>query len=141
MAERRGKTDAGQVAALRRRIESWRRTRQGRAWMPEDLWAEAVSLARSEGAYAIARDLQLSYGTLRKRLERTTKPGRPRGFSAAAKGFVEVRGGELLAGVLAGGGSIIELMRSDGAKLVVRLSGAEAVDVVALSEAFFARRR
>jgi hypothetical protein len=40
MAERRSRTDAVQVAALRRRIESWRRTRQGRGWMPEDLWAE-----------------------------------------------------------------------------------------------------
>jgi hypothetical protein len=140
MAGRTGKTDAGRVAALCRRIEDWRRTRQGLAWMPEDLWAEAVSLARSEGAYAVARDLQLSYGTLRKRLERATRPGRPRRSSAAPRGFVEVGGGELL-GSLAAGGSVIELMRSDGAKLVVRLSGTEALDVVALSEAFFARQR
>jgi len=141
MAGRTGKTDAGRVTALRRRIESWRRTRQGRAWMPEDLWAEAVSLARSEGAYAIARDLKLSYGTLRNRVERTMKAGRqPRRSSTAAKGFVEVEGGELL-GVLGAGGSVVELERSDGAKLVVRLAGAEALDVVALSEAFFGRRR
>jgi len=140
MAGRTGNTDAGRVAALRRRIESWRRTRQGFAWMPEELWAEAVALARSEGAYAVARDLELSYATLRKRLEQTAKPGRPRRTNAAAKGFVEVGGGELI-GALAAGGSVVELTRSDGAKLVVRLSGAEALDVVALSEAFFGRRR
>jgi hypothetical protein len=109
--------------------------------MPEDLWAEAVRLARSEGAYAIARDLELSYGTLRKRVERTTKGGRrPRGSRAAAKGFVEVEGGELL-GALGASGSVVELERSDGAKLVVRLAGGAALDVLALSEAFFARRR
>jgi hypothetical protein len=109
--------------------------------MPEDLWVEAVRLARSEGAYAVARDLELSYGTLRKRLERTMRAGRqPRGSSSAVKGFVELEGGELL-GALSAGGSVVELTRSDGAKLVVRLAGAEALDVVALSEAFFARRR
>jgi len=140
MAGRTGKTDAGRVAALRRRIEEWRRTRLGLAWMPEDLWAEAVALARSEGAYAVARDLGLSYATLRQRLARATSPRRPRRTSSAAKGFVEVGGSELI-GALVTGGSIIELMRSDGAKLVARLSGAEALDVVALSEAFFGRRR
>jgi hypothetical protein len=109
--------------------------------MPEDLWAEAVRLARSEGAYAVARDLQLSYGTLRKRLGRTMKAGdQPRRPGSAVKGFVELEGGELL-GTLSAGGSVVELTRSDGAKLVVRLAGAEALDVVALSEAFFARRR
>jgi hypothetical protein len=108
--------------------------------MPEDLWAEAVRLARSEGAYAIARDLKLSYGTLRKRLERKADPGRPRRTDAAARGFVEVGGGELL-GALGVSGSVVELERSDGAKLVVRLAGGEALDVLALSEAFFARRR
>ena len=137
MAGRRGKIDAGRVAALRRRIESWRRTRQGLAWMPEDLWAEALELARSEGAYAIAHDLGLSYGTVRKRLARARSPRRR---SATAKSFVEIGGGELL-GAVATGGSVVELMRRDGAKLVVRLSGAEALDVVALSETFFARRR
>jgi hypothetical protein len=108
--------------------------------MPEDLWAEAVSLARSQGAYAIARDLQLSYGTLRNRVERTREAGRqPRG-SSAAKGFVELEGGELL-GALRAAGSVVELTRSDGAKLVVRLPGAQALDVVALSRALFPRRR
>ncbi len=142
MARRTGEGDASRVAALRRRIESWRRTRQGFAWMPKDLWAEAVALARSEGAYAIARDLELSYATLRKRLAQTTtsEPSRPRRTNAAAKGFVEVGGSELI-GALAAGASVVELTSSDGAKLVVRLSGAQALDVVALSKAFFGRRR
>jgi hypothetical protein len=108
--------------------------------MPEDLWAEAVALARSEGAYGIARDLELSYATLRKRLEKTAKPQTPRRTSAAGTGFVEVGGSELI-GAFGAGGSVVELTRSDGATLVVRLSGAQALDVVALSEAFFARRR
>ena len=59
MAGRLVTTDAGRLAALRRRIERWRRTRRGFAWMPEELWADAVALARVEGAYAIARDLAL----------------------------------------------------------------------------------
>ena len=140
MEGRTGKTDASRVAALRLRIESWRRTRQGLAWMPKDLWAEAVALARVEGAYAVARDLELSYATLRKRLAKTRKPSRPRHTNAASKGFVEVGGSEL-SGTLADGSSVVELTRSDGAKLMVRLSGTQALDVVALSEAFLGRRR
>jgi hypothetical protein len=140
MAGRRGKADADRVAALRRRIEDWRRTRRGLAWMPADLWAEGVALARSEGAYAVARDLKLSYASLRKRLTRAPSARRPRRTSSATKGFVEIGGGELL-GAVAMGGSVVELTRSDGAKLVARLSCAEALDVVALSEAFFSWRR
>ena len=140
MAARTGKVDAGRVAALRRRIEDWRRTRLGLAWMPEDLWAEAVALARVEGAYAVARDLGLGYTSLRKRVERAASVKRARRTSSAAKGFVAVGGGELI-GALATGGSVVELTRRDGAKLMVRLSGAEALDVVALSEAFFGRPR
>jgi hypothetical protein len=140
MAGGTGESDVGRVAALGRRIESWRRIRQGLGRMPEDLWVEAVALARTEGAYAVARDLKLSYASLRKRLERATSPRRPRRTRSAAKGFVEIGGGELI-GTLATGGSVVELTRRDGAKLVARLSGAEALDVVALSETFFGRRR
>jgi hypothetical protein len=69
------------------------------------------------------------------------KPGRqPRRSSLAAKGFVELEGGELL-GALGAGGSVVELTRGDGAKLVVRLPGGQALEVAALSETFFARRR
>ena len=139
MAGRRDTTDAGRVAALRRRIARWRRTRRGFAWMPEELWADAVALARVEGAYAIARDLALSYTSLRTRLARTTPPARPR-HAKAAQGFVEVGGGALL-GALGAGGSVVELTRRDGVTLVVRLSGAAPLDVVALSAAFVGRRR
>lgn len=142
MARRTGRADASRVAALRRRIASWRQTRQGFAWMPEDLWAEAVALARVGGAYAIARELELSYATLRKRLaEQATRPGRPRRPDAAATAFVEVEGSGALSGALAAGGSVVELTSGDGAKVTVRLSGAAPLDVVALSEAFFGRRR
>jgi hypothetical protein len=111
MARRTGRADAGRVATLRRRIESRRQTRQGLAWMPEDLWAEAVALARVGGAYAIARELELSYATLRKRLaEPATKPRRPRRPDAPATGFVEVEGGGALRGALAAGGSVVELV-------------------------------
>ena len=140
MGGRTGTSDAGRVAALRRRIERWRRTRQGFAWMPEELWADAVALARVEGAYAIARDLGLSYASLRTRLARTTRPARRRRAQAAGPGFVEVGGDELLA-ALGAGGSVVAVTRRDGAQLTVRLAGAQVLDVVALSAAFVGGRR
>ncbi|MGH7262074.1 MAG: hypothetical protein ACREI9_15635 [Nitrospiraceae bacterium] len=78
--------------------------------------------------------------SLRTRLARTTPPARPQRARVAGPGFVEVGGGALL-GALGAGGSVVELRRRDGMTLVVRLSGAEPLDVVALSAAFVGRRR
>ncbi len=107
--------------------------------MPKELWAEAVALARVEGAYAVARDLELSYATLPKRLEQATGRGGhghdSGGEEASARSEAEILSG------LGAGGSVVELTRSDGAKLTMRLAGAGALDVVAPSEAFFGRRR
>jgi hypothetical protein len=42
---------------LRSRFEQWRRTRQGRARIPDELWAAAVTLARRDGVNSTATAL------------------------------------------------------------------------------------
>lgn len=55
--------------AVRRRFELWRRTRRGRARIPERLWTSAVKLAATYGLCRTARTLRLDYKALKRRVE------------------------------------------------------------------------
>jgi len=55
--------------AVRRRFERWRRTRQGRARIPERLWTSAVKLAATYGLCRTAQILGLNYTTLKEHVE------------------------------------------------------------------------
>lgn len=60
--------EPAQVEAVRRRFELWRRTRQGRARIPEQLWTSAVKLAGAYGLCRTARTLGLDYNALKQRV-------------------------------------------------------------------------
>jgi hypothetical protein len=51
---------------LRSRFEEWRRTRQGRRDIPDELWAAAVEVARRDGANRTALALRLDGDKLRR---------------------------------------------------------------------------
>ena len=126
------------VAAARQRVERWRATKRRGHAMPEELWTEAVSLADDLGAYRIARDLGVSYETLRNRMERKAAAGAV--LATGPAGFVEVQGAELLeAGVPFG--AVVELLDSDGAQLTMRLADSGGFDVLSLAAAFWGRGR
>ena len=117
----------------RRRIERWRRTRRPYGRMPEELWEVAVSLAAVDGAYAVARALDLNYATLKRRVQRATGARR-----AAGAGFVEIDAVQLM-GAAGMAGSVVEIAAADGTKLRVQLHPGEALDVVALAGAVLQR--
>ena len=121
------------VKELRTRIERWRRTRRKRSAMPEKLWSDATLLARAHGIHRISSALRINYENLKKRVEAAPEDGRD-----DSAGFVEVEGARLV-GALESARTVVELSSSDGAKLVVRLSGREDLDVAALAEAFWKR--
>ena len=77
------------VTALLARITSWRQNRKKRTAMPEELWQAATKLGREYGAYPVARDLNLHYERLKRRVQ-----GLPPGGSNARResgGFMELR--------------------------------------------------
>lgn len=121
------------VKELRTRIERWRRTRRKRSPMPEKLWSEATLLARAHGTYRISSALRLNYENLKKRVDVAPEDGRD-----DSAGFVEVEGAQLV-GAFESAGTVVELSGADGAKLVIRLSGREELDVVGLADAFWKR--
>src|SRR6266545_3590336 len=97
--KRRAELLAG-VAQLRERIERWRRTRERRTAMPADLWSGAVALARTEGAYPIARALRLNFEGLKRRMAEAAGGGHPAVAQSSATGsgkFVEWTGAQILA--------------------------------------------
>jgi hypothetical protein len=82
------------LAAAGQQFERWRSQRQGRARLPQELWAKAVVLARQHGVYKTALTLGLKYGSLKKHLAAATGPGQAdrakAGMAAGCGDFVEL---------------------------------------------------
>jgi hypothetical protein len=57
------------LQAVRRRMELWRKTRQGRARIPQRLWTSAVKLAAAYGLCRTAQILGLNYTALKEHVE------------------------------------------------------------------------
>ena len=123
-------SDTGRARAklgrVRQRIEVWRRTRAKRSPMPQALWTAATELARELGAYRVAQELGVGYGSLKDRLG--ANGGRGPGE------FVEVDGALLLSAAPAR--NEVELSDASGMKVVIRLGVGQAVDVAAVLAAF-----
>lgn len=124
--ERNGIREAVKLAQLRARIERWRSTRAKCSPMPAELWTAATELARGLGAYRVAQELRIGYGTLRERLGADGERG-----GVAAATFVAMGGAALLAAAGSGGGEV-ELADGSGLKVVIRLAAGQAVDWAAL---------
>lgn len=119
------------LSQLRRRIERWRWTRAKRSPMPPELWTAATELARELGAYRVARELGVGYGSLK---DRAGAPGE--NGARPADAFVELDGAALFAAAPAAVRSEVELSDASGIKMVIRLAADQAVDVAALLAAF-----
>jgi hypothetical protein len=56
------------IEEVRARFEQWRQTRQGKARIPDELWAAAVEVARRNGCNRTATALHVDGGKLRKQM-------------------------------------------------------------------------
>jgi len=119
------------LSQLRRRIERWRRMRVKRSPMPPELWVAATELARELGAYRVARELGVAYGSLKDRAGARGENG-----ARQVQGFVELDGAALFSAAPAAMRSEVELSDASGTKMVIRLAANQAVDVGALLAAF-----
>lgn len=123
------------VANLRQRIQHWRLTRSKRGHMPEELWLKAAQLARKHGVYVISSTLRLNYGALKKRVENLPKR-KPR-VSTYEPAFVQL---DPLPGISTSS-SAVEVLSPEGSKLTIRFSEQNALDAVALVDAFLSGLR
>ena len=150
MRSRSRGTEPARFGVVRRRFELWRRTRQGRARIPERLWTSAVKLAATYGLCRTARTLGLDSNDSpagptprRKTPARNASAGRDPGSRTCiakppqrnpAMTFVELSPLER-SGLPE---CIVELEDPRGAKMRIRLTGHQNADVVtAVSQIFF----
>jgi len=76
----RSKTRRLTIEEVQARFADWRRNRQGRTAIPDELWLAASELARRDGVNRIAAALHLDGGKLKRRMatgaisERTVPP-------------------------------------------------------------------
>lgn len=129
-----------QLEELRKRIEQWRQTRLKRGRMPEQLWFEAAEFARRLGPCPVSRALGIGYRSLQQRIggPRRSRPATARRAPMQTAGFVELSGAQLLdaAAAAPSGGATVEIAAGDGARLMVRLPAAAAVDLASVIRAF-----
>lgn len=123
-----------ELVAARQRIEYWRKRHGGRgSRIPEELWSEAVGLARVAGLYATARALRLNYERLKARATRVA--GREPVAGRQESAFVELGMGQLC-----GSRTVVELLGPGGERMRIDVTGASTLDVVGLSQTFWSRQ-
>ena len=138
MAARKRKALPRRIVELKKQIETWRQTREKRTRMPEELWVEAVEVARKHGIWKVSNAVGCSYESLKVRVERVEPPTAPPAVEAAA-GFVSVSPPPQIFGPPEPMATEVELVAVDGARLIVRVEGRDGLDVAELARAFWSR--
>lgn len=129
------KAIAGQLGALRERVEQWRQQRASRGErIPEELWNAAIKAARVEGVHATCRALRLNAYSLQARMSAELSEGRRETSETGA--FVELSMGQLGSG---SGKTVVELEGPRGGRMRIDVTGTSPVDIVALAQAFWSR--
>ena len=118
------------IEKVRERFEEWRKTRKRGSKIPEDLWAAAVNLANTHSLTEICQWLGVEYNHLKKRIEhhQTVTP-------SSNTGFVELN----LSQMMPGSECVIEVERSDGARMRMSVKGAVDAGLVEAAKTFWSR--
>lgn len=129
-----------QLEQTRRSIEQWRQTRVKLGAMPAPLWEAAAAVARTLGAYRVARDLGLNYLALKQRAFSSAGPPSGPRPATSNPAFVEVKGiaapvVAATSGSAASDGAVIEMVAADGARLTIRVARG-GLDLAALVASF-----
>jgi hypothetical protein len=82
----RSKTPAINLDEAKARFEEWRRNRQGKAAIPDELWATAVEVARKEGVSRTSTELHVEWNHLKRRMAAASGASR----QTASPAFVEL---------------------------------------------------
>ncbi len=137
MSTRKTRELPARLRGVRGRFERWRKMREGRARIPETLWAATVKMAHAYGVSRAARVLGVDYYTLKERVEQefTNNSGVSEGDNPDGTGatFLE------LAPLSPTGACqcTLELENVGGAKMRVHFQGSEAPDLTSLSRSFW----
>jgi hypothetical protein len=77
----RSKTPTVNLEEAKARFEAWRQNRNGKASIPDELWAVAAEVARKEGVSRTSTELRVEWNHLKRRMaaasEVSPKPAPP----------------------------------------------------------------
>ena len=110
---------------IREQFEHWRRTRRRGMKIPESLWDLAVELTQTYSFTEICQTLRVDFNHLKRRAENRKEA------TVSATQFVEL---EL---TREGAECVIELERSDGARMRMSLKGAHGGSLIEIARAFW----
>jgi hypothetical protein len=82
----RSKTPTVSLEEAKARFEEWRQNRQGKAAIPDELWATAVEVARKEGVSRTSTELRVEWNHLKRRMAAASGASR----RTAPPAFVEL---------------------------------------------------
>lgn len=122
------------IRALRLRLETWRRNRNGQRRIPEEFWTAAVELARQHGVSFVSGNLALDYIRLKQKVNGNWGPVKKK--QTVKANFVEIAPPPISLPSLVSPNEI-ELSRSDGHRIIIRNADGECVR--GLAEAFFSK--
>lgn len=111
------------------RFDQWRKTRKKREAIPDELWSAAVKLAEELSVFKVAKSLRLNYASLKKRVNQL--PPRVHTENQASS-FIEIP-------VMSAGNAQqyrVDIHRSDGSLMQIRLPHGEGTQLSALIGAF-----
>ncbi len=130
MARRKGGiSESVQVEKARKKFAAWRRSRQARSRIPEQLWTSAVVAARDVGVNQACKALRLDYYALKRRVVASRK----RASVKTSGNFVEFDSGvPPLFTEWA-----VEMDNGRGGLMRVAARSVSGPDVVSLSRTFF----
>lgn len=129
-----------ELASLRRRVEDWRDGGGRGSRIPEELWEAAVGVARTVGVSATARALRFGYQKLKVRTAEVARTGgtgrRRRRVGSRRPEFVALP----MPALPEAARVVVAFVAPDGEQMRMEVSGASAMDMVALARAFWGRR-
>lgn len=150
-------SEAGRLNELQRRVGQWRRTRERRTRVPEELWVDAIWLAKRLGVYRTARAVGLLYESLKNRVgegrsaHAKSKASRGHGTisrtAVVTSGMGAIAHGDQRVGFFEFGhvgaaspvsaaATVVEVADGSGRRLTVRLGAGMAIDVAGVLAAF-----
>jgi len=119
------------LSAARRPFDQWRRRHRKYARLPQELWQQAVALARQHGLNPTARALGLNYYSLQKHL---AKPACEAVIPAKAEpDFIEFLPGVMTPGSLE---CTIEWADEGGSTVRMHIQGAKVAELTSLARVF-----
>jgi len=125
------------LSQLKRRFEQWRAGRRVGERIPPELWDEAVSAVAGDGAYRVARELNLDYAVLKRRA--APADGDSPSGTRASPHFVELFAPAVSMPPAQGSqpACVVEMANARGAKMRVELRGDGLAGLPALCGAFW----